>query len=782
MSGKKAMPLFANKEDSNFREALKLYDAKQYKKALKLVETNLKKNSNHAESLALKGCINYYTDNKSEAEPYIVKATSKAPGNYLVNHLAGIYYRSVENYPEAAKWLKLANDNGSPNKPILRDLAVMQTQIRDYKNLVASREAFLEHQPGYRANWTATAVAHHLNRDYANAVKTLTKIEGIIKEHLTDADRYEHSECALYKVGIIGEAGNYKSALEALDNDEDIIKDKLSLLEYRAKYSLLSGDLASSAKYYRQLLQRNPDNYHYYILLELALKTNEKSENFRSKLYEKLSKFYPKSDPPKFIPLLFLSSNNPVFAEKVKDYVTSQLKRGVPSTFINIKPLMKNSAKAKIIESIVFEFLEHAPAENPTIKLWTYYFLSQFYLDSEDLSNAEKYIDLAIDHSPTLVELYIIKARIEKHKGDFVKAADVMSEGCDLDLQDRFVNSKSTKYFLRANKVEIAIDTISKFTKVGSDSVNGLPDLHSMQVNWVLVESAEAYARLYHQAKKEYQEFLDKANQSGVEATQDESALEEEKKLKNELQENVSNFKGLAAKRFNAVIKNFETFFNDQFDFHSYCMRRGTPRDYIDTIKWEDQLHSTPIYVRAIKGISDIYFDIDEEKKINKDVDNIEINKKSKKTKKTKTQVNKRKAELIKQVSSAEIDEDPLGVKLLEQISEGNTIEKLSALIKPLSEEAKDYITTSELLFKLHLAEGKYVLALQSLKSFNKLVDPNNRKLTMVGDKVIELHLRANKDTNAPPAIIKVVGKALVSSFPDFDESNPEQILKIYKN
>lgn len=36
-------PILANKEDSNFNEALKLYESKQYKKALKLVEQTLKK-------------------------------------------------------------------------------------------------------------------------------------------------------------------------------------------------------------------------------------------------------------------------------------------------------------------------------------------------------------------------------------------------------------------------------------------------------------------------------------------------------------------------------------------------------------------------------------------------------------------------------------------------------------------------------------------------------------------------------------------------------------------
>lgn len=162
MVNKKGSPIFTSKEDSNFREALSLYDSKQYKKALKLVDATLKKNSNHAESLALKGCIIFHTNgNKDDAKSYIDRAAAKDPTNFLVDHLIGLYYRANEDYLEASKWLSAAMENGSTNKAILRDLSFMQVQNRDYKNLKDSRQQYLEHAPGYRANWTGLAVAHH---------------------------------------------------------------------------------------------------------------------------------------------------------------------------------------------------------------------------------------------------------------------------------------------------------------------------------------------------------------------------------------------------------------------------------------------------------------------------------------------------------------------------------------------------------------------------------------------------------------------------------------------
>ncbi|ABN68122.2 predicted protein [Scheffersomyces stipitis CBS 6054] len=780
MVAKKGNPIFANKEDGNFREALKLYDAKQYKKALKLVETNLKKNSNHAESLALKGCINHNIGNKSEAESYVLKAIQKAPANYLVNHLAGIYYRSVENYVEASKWLKAANDNGSPNKPILRDLSLMQTQIRDYKNLKDSRQQYLEFQPGYRANWTGVAIAHHLNKDYAAAVSTLTKIEGIIKEHLTDADRYEQSECVLYKVDIIAKSGDIAKALATLEEDSSEIKDRLSFLEYKARFLMLLDKKHEASLIYRQLLQRNPDNMQYYNLLELSLGTVGNSVDLRLKLYEKLDSFYPRSDPPKFLPLTFTPSSHARFEEKVRSYLVPQLKRGIPATFVNVKPLYKNHKKLKVIEKVVLDFYaaELPKIDNPTVFVWTNYFLAQHYLYLNELDTANKYIDDALKHSPTLVELYTIKARIVKHQGKFEEAADIMNAGRELDLQDRFINSKATKYYFRANKVDEAIDCISLFTKLEDGVINGCKDLHVMQVNWVLVESAEAYKRLYHEYEAKLKEFKES---SPLES-------EESKELENELVENIETYKGLALKRYNAVLKIFKIYYNDQYDFHSYCMRRGTPRDYIDTLEWEDRIHSTPIYTRVLKGMAEIYFEIYNEQQVKQSSESPSIEegkttkKQNNKKNKKKSQINKKKADFIARVESEKDDEDPLGAKLLSDLTnDDQIIDKLFQLYKPLIEEGKDLRLTHEVLYKTYLIEGKYVLALQSVKSLNKVLGGSSDvKLRSIGERVVELSETAQNDKNANAAIVKVVGKGLVSAFPEFGELSKEDFLNVY--
>ncbi|KAL7662613.1 N-terminal acetyltransferase A complex subunit NAT1 [[Candida] zeylanoides] len=715
------------KEDQSFREALKLYDAKQYKKALKLVDQTLKKTPNHAESLTLKGCINFFVGSKTEADLYVRKGVARAPLNHLVDHLAGIYYRNAENYAEAAKWYKAALDNGSSNKQILRDLATMQVQTRDYKNLVATRQLYLEEQPGFRANWTALAVAQHLAGNPAAAVQTLTKIEEMIRDHLSESDMVEHSECLLYKASILAEAGSFERALAALAADEPHIKDKSGMLELRARVLMGLERPAEAARVYRQLLQRNPDNAHYYRQLEAAL--GPLSVDRRVQLYARLAQFYPRSDPPRFLPLTFVPASDARFAELCRAYILAQLKRGVPSSFINVKPLYHDAAKMAVVERVVTAFYEEeVPGLAPTVAVWTKYFLAQHYLHKHDLAAAQKFIDDAIEHSPTLVELYVVQARVLKHRGELAAAAAAMDAGRQLDLQDRFINSKATKYFFRANDVDRAIDTISMFTKVEDGAVNGCRDLHLMQVGWVLLESAEAYARLYAEAVASAPAGADDAEAADASA------------------DTADIYRGLALKRFHAVVKLFDVFYNDQLDFHSYCMRRGTPRDYVDLVRWEDTIHATPIYGRAVRGLSALYLEIYEQQQ--------QPAAKPRRPKPRKQELKRREA-LIAKVASEKDDRDPLGLGLLHALATngtGKVLDRLLELCKPLL--ARDSESAWRCAFAVYVRQGKYVLALQAVKRVQRAGGD-------AAPLVAQLRRAVADDAGANAAIVEVVHKGL---------------------
>ena len=53
-------------------------------------------------------------------------------------------------------------------------------------------------------------------------------------------------------------------------------------------------------------------------------------------------------------------------------------------------------------------------AESPTSLLWTLSYLSQHFDHVRQTDRALEYINAALDHTMTLIELYVIKARIYK--------------------------------------------------------------------------------------------------------------------------------------------------------------------------------------------------------------------------------------------------------------------------------------------------------------------------------------------------------------------------------
>ena len=169
-------------------------------------------------------------------------------------------------------------------------------------------------------------------------------------------------------------------------------------------------------------------------------------------------------------------------------YLRAYLSKGVPSTFVSLKSLYDNVEKRQIIEDLAESYLHSLKADSifpspydsqrngaatksepPTTLLWTLYFLSLHHAyprSKRDLAKSFQYIDEAINHTPTLVELYLTKARLFKYKGDLSGAVDVIMMARELDMQDRFVNSKVGKYLLRNNRNDEALQILKDFTRV----------------------------------------------------------------------------------------------------------------------------------------------------------------------------------------------------------------------------------------------------------------------------------------------------------------------------
>ena len=153
------------------------------------------------------------------------------------------------------------------------------------------------------------------------------------------------------------------------------------------------------------------------------------------------------------------------------------------------------------------------------------------------------------------------RARVLKRAGAYEAAADAMEDARLLDGQDRYLNTKAAKYLLRVNKIAQAAQKLKLFTR--PDVPEPLVDLVDMQALSHLVEDAEAHERCGENA--------------------------------------------MALKRFHQMHKIVQDIYDDQLDFHSYCMRKMTLRAYVRTLRFEDCVFRHPAYIRAANDAAMLY-------------------------------------------------------------------------------------------------------------------------------------------------------------------------------
>ncbi|KAI9792611.1 MAG: hypothetical protein M1833_001064 [Piccolia ochrophora] len=678
---------------------------------LKAADQILRKNPNHGDTLAMKALILNSQGHAEEAFALAKVALKNDMKSHVCWHVYGLLYRSEKNFEEAIKAYKFALKLEPDSQQIQRDLALLQIQMRDYQGYIGSRRSMLQARSGLRQNWTALAIARHLAGDLAGAESVLATYEGTLKNPPPKTD-LEHSEAVLYKNSIIAERGEFERALEHLETVSKTNLDRTAVMEMRAAYlqKLDRKDEAENA--YRALLDRNPENRSYYEGLGWSLGLGESDENSVLRVYEEIAEKNARGDAPRRIPLSILQGDK--FRQVADSYLRRMLVKGVPSTFANVKALYSDTTKRDTVRELVEGYVsgkaEHmtngssddqADGETPRLEKSALFFLAQhynYYL-SRDLKKAMDYIDNAIELSPDSVDYHMTKARIWKHSGNLQKASETMEHARTLDERDRYINSKAAKYQLRNHENEKAIQTMSKFTRNEGSNGGPLGDLHDMQCVWYITEDGESYLRQ-------------------------------------------GNF-GLALKRFNSIYDVFEVWQEDQFDFHSFSLRKGQIRAYIDMVRWEDRLREHPFFSRAAIAAITAYLKLYDNPSLADgppmngrngvgDRNGLDATEQKKAAKKARRDQQKQeKVESAKKdekktsgtgtsasVEPKKEDKDPSGLKLAQ------TSEPLKDALKyliPLLELSPKSINAQIVGFEVYIRRKKYLLALRCLLAASRL-------------------------------------------------------------
>lgn len=728
----------ANRKLSNvlladFKQCLTLYEKKEYADAIKRADHILSSKPDHGETLAVKGLCRYHQDSPVEGRSLINAGMKNDPESYIIWHVLALLERAEKNYHAALKAYTHSLTIDPTNQNVLRDLSLMQVQTREYEPLVITRRKQLTDKPEIRANWTGLAVALYLKGDFSAAARTLAAYEESApeKETSTQSDDIENCELALFRNTCLIQAKEYDQALKDLLELEDKkskrhVPDQQSILEHRCQIYMLQGNMKDAQRLTRLLLRRNPHDRALYKQLETVLGIQDNAQ-LKQVMYKKLAQKYPRSDCPKSMPLEFLTGD--AFAQAANDYVSTLIHRRVPSAFMNVKHLYKDSAKAEMIGEIAQKIFDSATDDlsGASDFLWSACFLAQHFSKLGNQAKALKYIDEAIEHTPTLVELHLTRAKILKRKGCVNKGAEAANQARELDLQDRYLNTKAAKYTLRANNdddIEQAVKLISMFTR-NDTSGTGVQDLHDMQGYWFLSELARRQRR----------------NGDGP----------------------------LALKRYRASINVFGEFEHEQLDFHLYALRKGTMNAYIDMLQWEDRLYKSKKFSRSTRGIIETYLALYDTKQGGevapgsfplKPVDyNASTAVKKKKKKKTTNEGSAEAKQNPNGLPTPEHrhDADPEGLKLVKNV---DLLETALVHAKKLAQEDPQGLVYQ---CEIYLRQNKYMLALQAL---NKLKGtPYCSALAKVADHQLK------NDTVTAPNLKAMTQKMLPLLFVEEDDA-----------
>ena len=156
---------------------------------------------------------------------------------------------------------------------------------------------------------------------------------------------------------------------------------------------------------------------------------------------------------------------------------------------------------------------EDEEEQDPTIQLWLYYFMAQHNLFQRKVDPALEFINKAIAHTPTHLDLYTLKGKIYQCGGDRQKAAVLHEEARNLDKADRAINAIAALYFLKDGQTEKGIATMDIFVRDCGYDVN----VHDNQTMWFEHTTGRSYYANgdYRNALKQFWYVTSHANHMG---------------------------------------------------------------------------------------------------------------------------------------------------------------------------------------------------------------------------------------------------------------------------
>mmetsp|Transcript_820 Transcript_820/g.1279 ORF Transcript_820/g.1279 Transcript_820/m.1279 type:complete len:797 (+) Transcript_820:29-2419(+) len=568
--------------ESKFNSCLKFWEQKKYSKAESSINSLLTKFPESGECLCVKGLIQHSLGKKKEGYETAKRGIEIQPENSIGWKIMGLLSVDEKKFEVACDAFKKASAHDPENMTILKDLALVQIHLKDYKSLLETRKRLYKINNKYLKWWITLSVAYYLNKDYVQALLFLKQYIAQFKAQQPgheQAVKLGRSQLFMYKYRIMKTAGMWSALLEAIPEDKEHVLDDIGVLEYKGEAQLATNQLDDAKKTYSVLLSLNPDCQEYLSAWQQACGlpgkttenpdlTNEQREKLL-KVYSDLKIVFPKSLLVQRI-LLNHVKDEETFKNEFGLFAKAYLQKSIPSLFSTMKKIYANESKVAYIEDVMLQYktsLEENgtfPGEDtpqpPSTLVWCLNYLAFHYDARGDTKKALETIDAAIDHTPTIVELHLARGRICKHAGALTMAAESMDQARRLDLADRYLNTKSAKFYFRNDDLEKGYEIAEIFAVQNPE---GVFNLHGFQCQWYAMERGDAFFR------------------TGALA----AAIEE----------------------YAYLMNHYVDFYKDFYDFHDFCFRSLTINSYINMIEYFETNKSHAWYVHSSEMYTKIW-------------------------------------------------------------------------------------------------------------------------------------------------------------------------------
>jgi len=433
------------------------------------------------------------------------------------------------------------------NLQILRDLSMLQIQMRDLEGFAVTRNTLLTLKPNAKINWLAFALARHLTGDRDGAIKVIDIYLGTLAEGSSELGRcFESSELALYRNSILAEIpNNHQESLDHLNQCEAITVDQGAWLLKKAEYQLKLKDYDAARHTVHDLFERGmTENYAIHSLFMCALLevdenvcsealqlpgtqtlatmmplTVDQKQKILDAYRNNLAEKYPQSIAVQRIPITLLEGDE--LRRALDERCRNALRKGVPSLCselrsflwtetssgrfvrtedpVDVKAHPRFAMFVDMVDTYVLSLQSSSKfastdeeAQDPSVLFWALFLRAGLHELAAEYAKGMALVDKCIEDASSEVDAYELKARLLKSSGNIKEASAVLDKGREMDLQDRYINNLTTKYMLQAGNEDDALNRISMFTR---HEGNPEQNLYDMQCSWYELELAECFAR-----------------------------------------------------------------------------------------------------------------------------------------------------------------------------------------------------------------------------------------------------------------------------------------------